>query len=1851
MKTRFPFIITALVAVIVISCNRNTPQPAAQQGAVAIIDKGFSKYITAYTSGTVPASGIIQVVFNPDFAATVDRSKTSALFSFSPAVKGTAEWVDDITLVFKPARPLTPATAYSGSLNLGKLGSVEEKLRFFPLAFRTVDKNFTVTIDPVTPEAPDGETYSLTGTVVTSDFIDPDEVEEYITAKLGKHEEKISWSHDNESTHLFRIEKIKRGDKDNELTVSYNGNPYGIKTRGDISVIIPAAGIFRVTDVKITAGESKSLEIYFSDLLDPDTEFDGLVTTSPAHQLNISAEGNKLLIIPADYIIGEIAVNIDGAVRNSRGEKLGETVTRKINFTPVPPGIGSAGKGVIMPSSGELIFPFMAANLSAVDVTIIKIFENNLPYFLQQNSMGEAGVYSNVREFGRPVWRGRVDLTGGAGFDPNKYNLFTVNLADYIEPEPGILYRIEIGMRPSYSLYPCKEEVKHSRYEEMLDLADLDREWEGSDNYYSDTEEGLFYEYAYNWHENSNPCNDAYYSPYKKLVSNILASDLGLMAKNGTDNSLRIFVNDIQTAMPVEGATAEVYDYQMQLIGSVTTDKSGIAAISCPRKPYLVIARKDKNRNYLSLNDGLALSMSSFDVSGEMPQDGIRAFLYTERDVRRPGDSIFVGLIVKDIATGLPEGHPVHFELYNPMGQRIDDQVTTLNAEGFITFATVTSEDAVTGNYKAQVRIGGAIFSKTIKVETVKPNRLKIKLTFPYEIAGGDNSTLRGSLNAAWLNGATAGNLKSTVELLLKPVKTTFEKYGQYRFDDPVKKFWFESQSIFDGNINSDGDATFSFTPDDGLDAPGMLNAVFTTKVFEKGGDASINQTTLPYAPYPAFVGMNIPALGAAGRILFTDKSNEVRVVTVDKNGKAVRSEVEISVYKLDYRWWWESDNEYLGSYISRNSNRRIFNETITTSGGEGKIAFTVGKQEWGRYLVRATLPSGHSTGMIVLIDWPWDYGMKPGGNDGASMLQLNTDKDKYNVGDEISLTFPSPENGQAIITIENSTGLLDITRVSTNAGTTEVKLSATKAMAPNAYLYVTLLQPHSQTVNDAPIRLYGVMPVMVEDPGSRLKPVITMADKVRSQQEFEIKVTEENKQGMTYTLAVVDEGLLDLTGFRTPDPWKWFFVKHALGVKTWDLYDLVFGAFGGKLGRLLAAGGDEAAVDQSKNRARRFEPVVRFIGPFTIGPGKTGKHTITLPQYTGAVRVMVVAAGEGNSFGSAEKSVIVSDPLMVLATAPRVLSPGDRAELPVAVFAQDKAPGEVTVTVSANDMITPDKTTETLNFSQTGEKDVSFYYTTALKPGKASINVSAEGGGEKAAYDLNLEVRVPNPPERRAETMTIKKGEKFTRSFPPFGLDGTSSASLEIFSLPPVNLTRRLGWLTSYPYGCSEQVTSAAFPQVYLPGLLGNNLPDPSLVRNNVQEALRILASRQLASGAITLWPGGSYPDDWVTSYAGHFAIEAGNAGYALPAGFLSRWTAYQKSQSASWRYQPQYRYTVNDQAYRLFTLALAGSPDKGAMNRLRETADLPSVARWFLAAAYATTGRTEVAQSLIDVRNLNTEEEYYPYYYGSRLRDRAIILYTLTTTGNSGEALELLKSIAEELSQDRWYSTQTTAWGLFSYMNFARATKSDATKPIKVKMTFNGKDEKISSTEGAVIRQLALSPENNIDVVNEGENLLFVTFTQQGVPENYDNTVTENNLGMKVEFSDMALNPLDVTSIPQGTGFIMTVTVTNTTFRQINNIALTEMVPAGWEIENTRLFETNSGYRDSPYDYRDFRDDRVYTYFSLKAGETRKYYLNLTAAYRGTYYMPSVTCEAMYDNDVNARRPGGRVTVTETK
>jgi uncharacterized protein YfaS (alpha-2-macroglobulin family) len=514
----------------------------------------------------------------------------------------------------------------------------------------------------------------------------------------------------------------------------------------------------------------------------------------------------------------------------------------------------------------------------------------------------------------------------------------------------------------------------------------------------------------------------------------------------------------------------------------------------------------------------------------------------------------------------------------------------------------------------------------------------------------------------------------------------------------------------------------------------------------------------------------------------------------------------------------------------------------------------------------------------------------------------------------------------------------------------------------------------------------------------------------------------------------------------------------------------------------------------------------------------------------------------------------------------------------------------------------------------------------------------------------MEIEVRSPNPPEIRAELKVIRQGEKFETTFKPFGVEGSNSTLLEVSPLPSINLEKRMDYLLDYPYGCTEQITSAAFPQLWLSELTSN---DPLVTHSasaNIMEAINKIISRQMINGGIALWPGSSQPDNWVTSYAGHFMTEAERKGYSIPSGFKQKWIGYQKKSAQEWRFDTRYKQSANDQAYRLFTLALAGQPEKGAMNRLRESPGIPQLSKWLLAAAFATTGRPEVAAGLLDVRNTSTEQEYYNYYYGSEMRDKAIILYTLTLLKNEEQALPLLKTICDNFNNETWYSTQSVAWGLLSYMKWTNSIPGDKNSPSKFKIAFNGsKSDQTILSKQVWSKDLKQNNDNNSLVVeNNSGKPLYVTLTRKGVPMVSDIAREDKGLSMKIDYVDMALKPIDQKNLKQGTDFMMVVKVTNNTFALVDNIALTEMVPSGWEIQNTRLFEADYGIKESSSDYRDFRDDRVNTFFSLTQGQTKTFVLILNAAYKGEFYQPSVWCEAMYTPNCYSRYPGTPVKVT---
>jgi alpha-2-macroglobulin len=334
---------------------------------------------------------------------------------------------------------------------------------------------------------------------------------------------------------------------------------------------------------------------------------------------------------------------------------------------------------------------------------------------------------------------------------------------------------------------------------------------------------------------------------------------------------------------------ADLRNYQNQLMGQATTDGDGFAKIPVSYKPFLLVASKDKQRGYLRLDDASSLSLSMFDVGGQDYQKGVKGYIYGERGVWRPGDSIYVTFILEDKNRLLPENHPVVFELYNPQNQLFQRKVKTVGINGFYDFRTATNNGSPTGKWLVKVKVGGSVFSQYLKIETIKPNRLKINLDFKKEILT-TNGPQTGDLTVKWLHGAIAKNLKTDVAVTLDKGSTSFGTCPGYQFDDVVKTFGPQEQTIFDGQLDEAGKAAVSANFTVNKNAPGMLSAKFKIRAFEEGGEYSTDIMTMKVSPYSEYVGLKIPEGKGWNGALYSNEPNLIPIVTVDNKGKPVNA-------------------------------------------------------------------------------------------------------------------------------------------------------------------------------------------------------------------------------------------------------------------------------------------------------------------------------------------------------------------------------------------------------------------------------------------------------------------------------------------------------------------------------------------------------------------------------------------------------------------------------------------------------------------------------------------------------------------------------------------------------------------------------------------------------------------------------------------------------------------------------------------------------------------------------------------------------------------------------------------------
>ena len=1808
----------------------------------------FSTFIKAYTGGIISDKSTIRVELASDIQdATPGADLKDGILTFTPAVKGTARWVSSNMIEFIPnSGALKPGQSYTGKLRLDKIQKVgDRKFNKFTFKFLVAIKEAVLSMSEITITAASPDKASVEGTISLTEELPLEKVQGMLEYAYPDHsaEASVTAGTDPRNFH-FEIIGLPRDSKDRQLKISLKPGDTGFVTDSRLEIVIPAMNDFKVLSAEMIQTDDPYIDIYFTEALADVDDNSGLFSLKGVGRSYVQAENAHVKVYYENPQDGPVTLSISDAVKSHDGTRLGSEYSKKFSATQHKPAVEIPVTGSILPDSKELILPFKAVNLNAVDIRIIQIYEANVLTFLQENSLSGD---NSLRRCGRLVYKRSIRLDSDPSKNLHKWQDYSIDLSGLFKQEPGAIYRVRLSFKQEYSVYGKSDSFKSGTPSgKMVSLSsegvteEDDEEWDKPYPYIFDS----FYDWEkFNWEDRDNPLKPTYYMSDERFPAiNLLTSNLGIIAKYSGGDRIWVSVSDIISTDPVFNAELYVYSYQLKEIGYAKTGTDGMAEIPLSGKPFVVVAKRGGATSYLKVTEGDQKSLSRFDVGGKTLEKGLKAFVYGERGVWRPGDTLHLTMILEDKEERIPDKHPTIMELYTPEGQFYTKQINSNGKNGFYAFTVPTKADDPTGTWHSYFKIGGATFHKALKIESIKPNRLKIETKFNGDIIDGGRTT-PVSIASSWLTGPPASGLTAKVNMTLRKGAGTFKGFEGYTFTSPLSEFNSSEHNLIETRLDQNGQARINVETPAAAGAPGMLRADILTTVEEQGGDVSFNTVSMAYSPYSSYVGVKLPKAGD-NIYLETDNDYKIGVAVVDKNGARVSGhEIKYSIYKMKWSWWWESNDESLDSYVNSPSAEVVSSGTIKSGDKDCSIAFRVDYPDWGRYLVLATdTRSGHTSGGILYVDWPTYRGRSSKSDpDALTMLSFSTDKESCEVGETVTVYIPAASKGQALVSLENSRKVLSRAWVKTSGeGDATYSFKVTQEMAPNFYIHITLVQPHEKSGNDLPIRLYGVRPIMVSDKASHLEPVIVMPETLRPEEEFSIKVKEKSGKPMTYTLAIVDEGLLDLTAFRTPDPWNAMYSRESLGVNTWDLYDDVIGAYSGRFSPMFSIGGDENLIVGAK-KDNRFNPVVKYIGPFTL-QGGSATHKVKLPMYVGSVRVMLVAAKDG-AYGNAEKTVPVKSPLMVLPSLPRMMGTGEKVTMPVNVFALEDGVKNAEVSVRVEGPLKINGSAKAaVAFAKPGDKLVCFDLE-ATGNGTATVFVTANGDGHKASEKISIQVRTPNPPVVTLTRAMIGKGSAKHFGFTPFTTDDDQWATLELTGFPSINCGGLFNFFKGYDYSCTEQIVSKGISLLSIKGMLPEEKRQE--IDKTIPELLRQLYQRQLGNGGFAYWPGDADANGWVSSMAGQFMILASQNGFSVSKGVLASWSRFQKRNVQDYRNSDNSPQGDLNQAYRLYTMALNDEAESGAMNRLKESENLSDQAGWMLASAYALTGKKTVAGEIISNLKTNFSKGHDSNAtFGSPTRDKAIALEALVLTDAIPEAMDIAQEIAESLSGD-WFTTQEVSFAANAMKRLAGAVGS-ATLSAEVKQ---GENTATVKTVKSVSNERVDTQTGSIEVTNTSDASIYATLVTCVVPKSDEKVEARSNgLNLKVTYSTASGKSLNPLEIKQGTDFTVSVTVSNTSgTKDYTNLALTEMIPSGWEIVNDRLFYGEASR--ATFSYRDIRDDRVCWFFDLAKGSAKTFRIKMHASYQGEYILPAVKCEAMYDPRVSANTASVHTKVTE--
>ncbi|XAK46509.1 MG2 domain-containing protein [Campylobacter coli] len=1570
---------------------------------------------------------------------------------------------------------------------------------------------------------------------------------------------------------------IKLLDKPQELVLTYDEKIMGFKEAKVLQFQIPSKP--KDNDFRLISAEEKDqiATLKFSKELAENQAFQDFIQISP--ELNFRAWSvGKELKISANFEPGEkYQVKIAKGLKSNqglinKGEEANITLQKDLD-----PSLVFANDGVFLPSGAEYQVYIKSRNVKKIHLKVSQIFSNNISEYLRyKNLVGK-----------------KDDSTQEAFYSSDGFNYVAKKVIDK---------KIEL------------KNQKNTWISSALDLSDL----KGKSGIFSVSLSVDANDLDYKGENVYRIINKA------SVSKNLIFSNIALSAQN-LNKQLVVHARDFSKNEALENVKIELVSKQNQILQSQNTDSNGDAKFQIQEDDEILYILASKENQISVLRFSNPLSTDGYDVEGDQNHEMIKAFIYTDRGVYRAGDSVHLSVVARENTN--PLKHPINFTLINPKNQKIIEN-RILKSQNDIYYTQINlDKNAINGLYRANFNIAGVEFSKDILVQSVVPNRIKVELNAD-ENRSLDDGSLNYELSSKYLFGALASNLKYQSVVYFSPKNYHNSKYKDYIFTNPSSLI-ISSSADDKGNLDEKGRVQSSVEiPENILNSQGCnFNARIVSEVFEKGGRSVKAVKDVNLNRYDYFVGMK----ALANSYVSEGETIDFYAIVSDLKEKLVSGKtLEYRIYQNDYYWWWDYDSydEFLRS-IKQDTNTKLIEKGELTSSSEPmKFSFNTSNYYGQMFIELIDKESEVSTGQSFYVS-SWG---EPSYADVVSSLKIKSDKNKYKIGQSAKIEFESVAGAKALITLSSNSKIIDRFVMDTQDESTSIELAMKKEYAPNIYVSVSLFQDYNKIDNDRALRLFGVIPLYVEDENTKLDLELKTPDKILPNSDFEIEIQSKDKRAFNYTVAIVDEGLLDLTDFKTPDIWKGFYAKTGFTLKTYDTYSQIIPKF---------TGGDSVlgGLRVDKNRddsAQRFKPVALFNTPARSDETGFAKLKFKMPSYMGSVRVMVVA-NENDAYGSVSKDIQVSAPLVMLETLPRTLKIGDNFTLLTQIFKTENRIKNATLSVrSKNSLIKISPDTQTIDFKSATNLEVMMDANVSdNRIGKELLEFELKSEDYTYKNEIEIDIKPINAYTYENNTSLIKAGESKEFIIKDYIL-GTTNATLKLSPTPILDMDKRIKYLLNYPYGCIEQTTSAVLPQLFLDKF--STEFDKQKAINNINAAIERYSNFQTADGGFAYWQGGDESNAWGSNYAGMFLILAKQNGYFVPDSMYERWLKYEQNFVQKSVYRD---YMMDIKANSLYLLAMAKKPNISEMNLLYDNLNtLSTEAKWQLAAAYKLAGVEDTAKQIASKISIEPDSKYSFYTYGSLVRDEAIIANAYKQIyGTNNE--ELLQKISDTLLSKDYLSTQSTGYALYALAMGANLEN----------MNENFMDATLKIDDQAYTinqNQMQIFSFNDEKAIVSANKDIFVSFGVEGVKAS-ENSAFSNKISLDRAFYDEKGNKISPSEIGSGQTFYMRISVSlNEGANYVSNIALTQILPSGWEVSNTLLDDnTPSFIKNSNYDFIDVRDDKIMWFFGLNKNRTHHFYIKLNAITPGSYTLSGAYAEAMYDDTYRALSESEKVVV----